>query len=140
MLIERHEFLDPEGAKPIISGVTAFGNLVFLKGVAADPAGDISVRVGRPMSWSRRLPLPGPAGVRDLAASKQGIGGANDDHPGTTSLSAVEVLTRHALAMWTTECPIAVSDPYFKGRRSSTGTLEALEAALKVSSHRPSPR
>ena len=42
MLIERHEFLDPEGAKPIISGGTAFGNLVFLKGVAADPAGDIS--------------------------------------------------------------------------------------------------
>ena len=33
MLIERHEFLDPEGAKPIISGVTAFGNLVVLKDV-----------------------------------------------------------------------------------------------------------
>src|SRR5690349_6282798 len=44
MLIERHEFLDPEGAKPIISGVTAFGNLVLLKGVAADPADDISVQ------------------------------------------------------------------------------------------------
>src|SRR4051794_14068157 len=42
MLIERHEFLDPEGAKPFISGVTAFGNLVFLKGIAADPAGAIS--------------------------------------------------------------------------------------------------
>jgi len=42
MLIERHDILDPEGAKPIISGVTAFGSLVFLKGVTADPVGDIS--------------------------------------------------------------------------------------------------
>ena len=44
MVIERHDVLDPEGAKPIISGVTAFGNFVFLKGVTADPAGDISVQ------------------------------------------------------------------------------------------------
>ncbi len=28
MVIERHDVLDPEGAKPIISGVTAFGSLV----------------------------------------------------------------------------------------------------------------
>jgi enamine deaminase RidA (YjgF/YER057c/UK114 family) len=42
MLIEHHEILDPGGAKPIISGVTAFGNMVYVKGVTANPAGDIT--------------------------------------------------------------------------------------------------
>jgi hypothetical protein len=30
MLIERHETLDPEGAKPIISGVVTVGNFVYV--------------------------------------------------------------------------------------------------------------
>ena len=42
MVIERHETLDAEGAKPIISGVVAVGNLVYVKGVTAAPVGDIT--------------------------------------------------------------------------------------------------
>ncbi len=42
MLIERHETLDAKGAKPIISGVVAVGNFVYVKGVTAAPVGDIT--------------------------------------------------------------------------------------------------
>ena len=42
MLIERHETLDAEGAKPIISGVVAVGNFVYVKGVTGAPVGDIT--------------------------------------------------------------------------------------------------
>ena len=42
MLIERHETLDAEGEEPIISGVVAIRNLVFVKGVTAAPVGDIT--------------------------------------------------------------------------------------------------
>ena len=42
MSIERHEILDPEGAKPIISGVITAGNMVYVKGVTGDRAGDIT--------------------------------------------------------------------------------------------------
>jgi len=44
VLVERHEILDAEGAKPIISGVITVGNMVYVKGVTADPAGDVTAQ------------------------------------------------------------------------------------------------
>jgi enamine deaminase RidA (YjgF/YER057c/UK114 family) len=55
MSIERHEILDPEGAKPIISGVIAFGNLVYVKGVTADPVGDITEQTRQVLQEIDRL-------------------------------------------------------------------------------------
>ena len=55
MLIERHEPLDPEGAKPIISGVVAVGNFVYVKGVTAAPVGDITEQTRQALQEIDRL-------------------------------------------------------------------------------------
>src|ERR1700746_1459288 len=55
MLIERHETLDAEGAKPIISGVVAVGNFVYVKGVTGARVGDITSQTRHALQESDRV-------------------------------------------------------------------------------------
>src|SRR5262245_8548763 len=44
MSITRHEIVEPSNGRPCISGVVVHGDTIYVRGVAADPVGDIGIQ------------------------------------------------------------------------------------------------